>query len=171
MIATAQVNEVLKIVTGIGKPLTNELLIYNALQNSQFKMKLTAKVLKEKIANIFKLQTYFDAACGTQNPDWQISPQELKKLLSERACHTEPVEVESRDLHLVAVLPNLKLPFEVHQTIPIQEFDADQFEIDDNKTYVMVCQRGLNSFKATRQLKEKYPGANVLNLTGGISAY
>jgi adenylyltransferase/sulfurtransferase len=171
MIATAQVNEVLKIVTGIGKPLTNELLIYNALQNSQFKMKLTAKVLKEKIANIFKLQTYFDAACGTQNPDWQISPQELKKLLSERACHTEPVEVESRDLHLVAVLPNLKLPFEVHQTIPIQEFDADQFEIDDNKTYVMVCQRGLNSFKATRQLKEKYPEANVLNLTGGISAY
>lgn len=163
MIAMAQVNEVLKIITGVGKPLTNELLITNALQNTQFKMKLTPKVLKEKIAKIFTLQTYFDAACGTQNPDWQVSPTELKKLLSD----TE----RSRSVELIAVLPKLKLPFEVQKTIPIQEFDADQFEMDPKKTYVMVCQRGLNSYKATKQLKEKYPDANVLNLTGGISAY
>ncbi len=163
MIATAQVNEVLKIATGIGKPLTNELLIYNALQNTQFKMKLPPKVVKEKIASIFKLQTYFDAACGTQNPDWQISPEELRAKLSSGA--------ESRDLHLIAVLPNLKLPFEVHQTIPIQEFDANHFEIDHHKTYVMVCQRGFNSYRATTRLKEKFPEAKVLNLTGGISNY
>jgi len=163
MIATAQVNEVLKIATGIGKPLTNELLIYNALQNTQFKMKLTPKVLKEKIASIFKLQTYFDAACGTQNPDWQISPSELKEVLSD----TE----RSRNVELIAVLPNLELPFEVHQTIPIQEFDANEVVIDKDKTYVMVCQRGFNSYKATKQLKEKYPEMIVLNLTGGISNY
>ncbi len=163
MIASAQVNEVLKIITGIGKPLANELLIYNALQNAQLKMKLTPKVLKDKIASLFKLQTYFDAACGTQNPDWQISPDELKKVLSD----TE----QSRSIELVAVLPNLKLPFKVHQTIPIQEFDANKFTVDNNKTYVMVCQRGFNSYKATKQLREKYPAAKVLNLTGGISMY
>lgn len=159
LIATAQVNEVLKIITGVGKPLANELLIYNVLQNSQLKMKLTPKILKDKIASLFKLQTYFDAACGIQNPDWQISPEELKQKIGDSS------------LELVAVLPNLKLPFKVHQTIPIQEFDANQFQIDSSKTYVMVCQRGLNSYKATEQLKEKYPEANVLNLTGGISAY
>lgn len=163
MIATAQVNEVLKLITGIGKPLANELLIYNALQNSQLKMKVTPKILKDKIASIFKMQTYFDAACGTQNPDWQISPEELKEKLSLRA--------QSRSLEIIAVLPNLKLPFEVHQTIPIQEFDAENFTIDSSKTYVMVCQRGINSYKATKQLKEKYPEADVLNLTGGISMY
>ena len=149
--------------TNPDKPLTNEILIYNALSNTQFKMKLTPKVLKNKIASLFKLQTYFDAACGTQNPEWQISPEDLKIRLSSRA--------ESRDLHLIAVLPNLKLPFEVHQTIPIQEFDVDQFEINNEKTYVMVCQRGLNSYKATKQLKEKHPDMIVLNLTGGISNY
>ena len=159
IIATAQVNEVLKIVTEVGKPLTNELLIYNALQNTQFKMKLTSKVFKDKIASLFKMQTYFDAACGTQNPDWQISSEELK------------TKIGDSNLELIAVLPNLKLPFNVHQTIPIQEFDANTFEVDSNKTYVMVCQRGLNSYKATKQLKEKYPNLNVLNLTGGISSY
>ncbi len=85
MIATQQVNEVLKLITGIGKPLINELLIYNTLQNTQLKMKLKSTVLKEKIAKIFKTQTYFDLACSTQNKDWQISPEELKRKLSFRA--------------------------------------------------------------------------------------
>ena len=163
MIATAQVNEVLKLITGIGKPLVNELLIYNSLQNTQLKMKLKSIFTKDKIAKIFKAQTYFDLACASQNPDWQISSEELKKRL---ALHEE-----YKNLEIIAVLPNLKLPFKVNQTIPINEFDANKIELDKSKTYVMVCQRGFNSYKATEQLKKKYPEVEVLNLTGGISNY
>ena len=159
MIATAQVNEVLKIITGIGKPLTNELLIYNVLQNTQLKMKLFTNILKDEIVSLFNTQNYFDAACGTQNPDWQISPKELKNKIGDP------------NLELIAVLPNLKLPFKVHKTIPIQEFDASTLNVDKEKTYVMVCQRGFNSYKATEQLKEKYPSLQVFNLTGGIRNY
>jgi adenylyltransferase/sulfurtransferase len=163
MIATAQVNEVLKIITGVGKPLTNELLVYNALRNTQLKMKVTSQVSKEEITQIFEQESYYDASCGIQNPDWQISSETLKHRLSSRS--------ESGNLHVIAVLPNLKLPFEVDQTIPIQEFDAKALEVDPEKTYVMVCQRGINSYKATEILKAKYPQLKVLNLTGGISAY
>jgi molybdopterin/thiamine biosynthesis adenylyltransferase/rhodanese-related sulfurtransferase len=159
MIASQQVNEVLKLVTGIGKPLANELLIYNSLENTQLKMKLKATILKDKIAKIFKLQTYFDAACSVQNLDWQISSEDLRLKLNDS------------EIELIAVLPNLKLPFNVHQTIPIHQFDADKFNVDYTKTYVMVCQRGFNSYKATKLLKEKYPDLNVLNLSGGISSY
>lgn len=35
----------------------------------------------------------------------------------------------------------------------------------------MICQRGLNSYKATEHLKEKYPTLNVLSLNGGIQNY
>ena len=159
MIATQQVNEVLKLITGIGKPLANELLIYNSLQNTQLKMKLKSKFLKDKIAKLFKMQTYFDAACTVQNSDWQISSEDLR------------VKLNDSEMELIAVLPNLKLPFNVHQTIPIHQFDADKFDVDYTKTYVMVCQRGFNSYKATKLLKEKYPNLNVLNLSGGISSY
>lgn len=159
MIATQQVNEVLKLITGIGKPLANELLIYNSLQNTQLKMKLKSKFLKDKIAKLFKMQTYFDAACTVQNSDWQISSEDLR------------VKLNDSDIELIAVLSNLKLPFKVHQTIPIHQFDADKFDVDYTKTYVMVCQRGFNSYKATKLLKEKYPNLNVLNLSGGISSY
>ena len=159
LIATAQVNEVLKIITGVGKPLTNELLIYNSLQNTQLKMKLKSIFNKEKITKIFKVQTYVDAACANQNPDWQISPETLKSKLGDE------------DLEIIAVLNNLKLPFKVNQTIHINTFDAEKITVDFNKTYVMVCQRGLNSYRATERLKKKYPDLKVLNLTGGISSY
>ena len=159
MIATAQVNEVLKLITGIGKPIINELLIYNALQNTQLKMKLKSVFTKDKITKLFEAQTYFDLACSSQNPDWQISPKALKKRIGEQ------------NLELIAVLPNLKLPFKVDKTIPIQQFDATKIEIDYAKTYVMVCQRGFNSYRATEKMKKVYPELNVLNLTGGISSY
>ncbi|WP_349241959.1 ThiF family adenylyltransferase [Asprobacillus argus] len=163
MIATAQVNEVLKMITGVGKPLQNELLIYNALQNSQLKMKLTSKVTKEEIQTIFENESYYDASCDTQDQDWLISSEELKKRLSFRT--------NVRNLELIAVLPNLKLPFQVDQTIPIEELDIENFEIDPEKTYVMICQRGVTSFKATAMLKERYPKAKVVSLAGGVSEY
>ena len=159
MIATAQVNEVLKLITGIGKPIINELLIYNALQNTQLKMKLKSVFTKDKITKLFEAQTYFDLACSSQNPDWQISPKALKE------------KIGVQNLELIAVLPNLKLPFKVDKTIPIQQFDATKIEVDYAKTYVMVCQRGFNSYKATEKMKKVYPELNVLNLTGGISSY
>lgn len=163
IIATAQVNEVLKLITGIGKPLTNELLIYNALQNTQLKMKLKPTVLKEKIAKLFKIQTYVDAACAYQNPDWLISSIELKEKLS--------IESQSKNLEIIAVLENLKLPFKVNQTIHINQFEAEKIDVDFDKTYVMVCQRGLNSYRATERLKKQYPDLEVLSLIGGISSY
>ncbi|QTE24115.1 HesA/MoeB/ThiF family protein [Polaribacter cellanae] len=162
-IAMQQVNEVLKLVTGIGKPLTNQLRIYNTLQNTELKMKLKPTFLKDRIAKLFKVQTYVDVACSGQNPDWQIAPEELKKRLS--------LQTESKNLEIIAVLNNLKLPFDVQQTIHINSFDADKITIDKNKTYIMVCQRGFNSYRATVKLKNKYPDLEVLNLTGGISSY
>jgi adenylyltransferase/sulfurtransferase len=122
-------------------------------------MKLKSTFLKDKITKIFKVQTYVDAACAHQNADWQITPEELKLKLGDK------------NLEIIAVLNDLKLPFEVQRTIHISKFDADKIKVDFNKTYVMVCQRGFNSYKATEKLKAKYPDLNVLNLTGGISGY
>ena len=159
MIATAQVNEVLKIITQIGKPLQNELLIYNSLQNSQLKMQLKPTFSKEKIQKIFDSESYFDANCEVQNSDWLISSVELKEKLSDK------------DLEIIVVLPNLELPFQVHQTIPIQEFSVDKIRIDSSKTYIMVCQKGLNSYKATAILKNNFPDLKVFSLVGGTENY
>ncbi|MGC6285638.1 MAG: HesA/MoeB/ThiF family protein [Polaribacter sp.] len=162
MIATAQVNEVLKLISGVGQSLKNELLIYNSLQNSFLKMKLKSKFSKEDIQQIFNAESYLDVTCLGQNEDWQIRPEELRVRLANR---------KSENLEIIAVLQNLKLPFEVDKTLPIQNFTPEQLEINLNKTYVMVCQKGFNSYKATQMVREKYPEVNVLNLSGGIENY
>jgi len=159
IIATFQVNEVLKIISEIGKPLQNELLIYNSLNNSQLKMKLTSNFTKENIQEIFDSESYFDAKCEFQNPDWLISFSELNEKLS------------SKNIEIIAVLPDLKLPFSVSQVIPIQDFSIEKIKIDFSKTYVMFCQKGLNSYKATSILKSHFPDLNVLSLAGGIENF
>ena len=159
MIATQQVNEVLKLITGTGTLLTNQLLIYNSLQNTQLKIKLKPIFLKEKIAKLFKAQTYLDTACAAQNVDFQISATALKE------------KIKDANLEIIAVLNDLKLPFNVQQTIHIDDFDADKISIDKSKTYIMVCQKGLNSYKATVILRNKYPDLEAFSLTGGISNY
>ncbi len=159
MIAMQQVNEVLKLVTGIGSPLVNTLLIYNSLENTQLKMTLLPSVLKTEILKLFETQSYLDAVCAIQRADLQISPTDLKE------------KIISKKIEIIAVLSNLESPFKVHQTIPITDFDVEKISIDFNKTYVIVCQRGLNSYKATKMLKKRYPALTVLSLTGGVANY
>jgi len=161
LIATQQVNEVLKLVTGIGKPLMNELLIYNSLQNSQLKMKLQNVVSKKEIQNIFDTETYFDANCEIQNPAWLISSTELKNELTLRA--------QSRRLEIISVTENLQTPFQIDATITISNLDV--LHIDASKKYVIVCQKGISSYKSTQLLKERYPAATILSLSGGISNF
>jgi adenylyltransferase/sulfurtransferase len=168
LIAAQQVNEVLKIVTGIGKPLTNELLVYNSLHNSQLKMKLTSKdschsERQRRISGIFDKETYFDASCEFQNPEWLISIDELKKELSLLA--------QSRNLELISVLSNLETPFEVDKTITLQAIKNNEFHPEPNKNYVLICKKGLTSYKATKLLKEKFPNTNILSLSGGINTF
>jgi adenylyltransferase/sulfurtransferase len=168
LIAAQQVNEVLKLVTEIGKPLTNELLIYNSLQNSQLKMKLTSldschSERSRRISQIFDSETYFDASCEVQNPDWLISAEELKNEMSFR--------MRSRSLEVISVLENLKTSFKVDKEIPIQKLNVDEFQVDLSKKYVLVCQKGITSYKATQILKERFPKANILSLAGGINDY
>jgi len=175
LIGLLQANEVLKIVTQTGKPLTNQLLIYNSLENSQFKMTLkpfdachsecqqTYLPDRQGISDIFKTETYTDTSCSLQDETLLISATDLKeKLLKSR-----------ENLCLISVIenPNTPLPFNVDAKIPLSKFNPKDLKIDTSKTYVMVCQRGITSYTATQAFKKVYPKLKVLSLKGGIGGY
>jgi len=164
IISTLQVNEVLKLITGIGKMLKNELLIYNSLENSQLKMKLKRSVSKEEIEQIFEKENYFDANCDVRNTDWLITVEELKNELSARA-QKRPI--------LVSVIEDseVEYPFEIDKKTTISKIENYQFYIDKNQTYVFVCNKGNASYIATQLLKTKNPKAKIFSLIGGISDY
>lgn len=165
IIALLQANEVLKLVTGVGKPLINELLIYNSLENSQYKMKLRTNFSKSEIDSIFVKETYYDASCETQDEALLISAKSLQQKLAFGEA--------SQKLHIISVNEDttLKDPFFIHQKIPLSKLNVQQEKFNASNEYVIVCQKGISSYSATQQIKAKNPHLNVLSLKKGISNY
>lgn len=165
IIGMMQANEVLKIVTGAGNPLVNELLIYNSLDNSQFRMKLKPKSdnhedRKRRIAELFKEESYEEVACEVGDT-LEISVKAFKKLLDD----------ERTTYQIISVIENSEqeTPFQVDAKAPLSEFDtwiSDEF--NENEKYIFVCNRGISSKIAASQLKEDFPNVEVLSLEGGI---
>ncbi len=159
-IALLQVNEVIKFITNTGKLLKDQLLIYNVLENSHYKIKLK-KNNTVNVESIFKDSTYLIDHCATQDKALLISAFELKeKLNSENAV-------------VISVVNNLntKIPFKVDRKEPFSTFDFEKFNPDLKKEYVIVCNRGITSYDVTLKLKEKYPTLTVLSLSEGINNY
>ncbi len=166
IIGLMQSNEVLKIITGVGKPLINQLLIYNSSDNSQFIMKLkTGKAndnsSKNSIVKIFKNEDYSDVNCEIQEEKLLISSSELKQKIGK----------ESTLIISVIEDVNIQLPFEVSKKIPLSQFNIDSFSIEKSKEYVIVCKKGITSYTATKLLIDKYPELQVLSLKYGIDNY
>lgn len=161
MIGILQANEVIKVITGAGRPLTNRLLIYNTMENSQFFMKLSSRTDREKIERIFASETYFDPGCHLQDPNLLIQPGLLRQKLQQGG-----VEILS-----VIDDTSLVLPFEVRSSIPASQFDVDMLETSPEKDLVVVCKKGISSYAVTRIIKEKHPHARVFSLEGGLEAY
>jgi sulfur-carrier protein adenylyltransferase/sulfurtransferase len=170
IIGLLQANEVLKLITQTGKPLINQLLIYNSLENTQFKMKLKPShdchsdgAKRRGISDIFKTETYTDIPCDLQDENLLISATDLKEQL-----------LKSREnLCLISVIENqnMLLPFEVDAKIPLSKFKPKNLKIEHSKTYVMVCQIGITSYTATKTLKMEFSDLMVLSLQGGIEKY
>ncbi len=165
MIGMLQANEVLKLVTNIGNPLVDQLVIYNSLENSQFKMKLKRSFTKKMIQQIFETESYFDSACEPQDEKLLISSEQLKKELT--------LESINKKLKIISTIENrnTSIPFKVHDRIPFSEFNIDKIQLSHHNEYVIVCNKGITSYTATLQLKEKYPNLKVLSLKDGIINY
>ena len=90
---------------------------------------------------------------------------ELVHLLKEKIGNTA--------LEIVSVLNNSDefLPFKVHQKMPYNNFNIENFQPNFKKHYVMVCKKGITSYEITLKLKEKYPSLSVLSLAEGIINY
>jgi molybdopterin/thiamine biosynthesis adenylyltransferase/rhodanese-related sulfurtransferase len=161
LIAMMQANEVIKIITGAGHPLINQILIYNSMENTQFNMKIKAGFSKEKIQEIYKNEEYFDAHCEVQENDLLISADDLKKRSADE------------NLQIISVIENIEteLPFEVNLKMPSSKFDITKFDLSLKKDIVVVCLKGISSYTVTKIIKKQFPQTKVYSLKNGIENY
>ncbi len=163
LIGMLQANEVIKLAAGIGKPLKNALLIYNTQDNSQMTVKLSAKTDKAKIQKIFDKENYTTINCSTQNTNLLITVNELKQQLETNINHIQIISMID-DI-------NYPLPFRVDFKTSLNQIQEKPPKLDPNKTTVIVCLRGISSYKATQFLLNTHPNQKILSLKNGISNY
>lgn len=154
MIASLQTNEVLKYVLGIGKVLKNTLLIYNILENNQFKLTLKVNCNLNYIS-IWNTNTYLAEKCTT------LSLKEIDKTsFKER--------VQQGNMKVISLLEDdLNLDFKVDFHVAFSEIEQGNYALENND-YIVICKRGKTSLKAVKLLQEQYPRSHFLSLVGGV---
>ena len=162
IIGTMQATEALKIITGIGKPLVNKIISYNALENTFYDFEIVAN--------------------PNQSIDFPISKAEFSDYNYEWFCNSnldvDLISVEEFDIlrkqekiTIIDVREKGELPLVDEFTftlIPLSEFEKRVLTISTENRIVVFCKSGQRSAKAVKILKEKFPNCQAFSLKGGI---
>lgn len=165
IIGTMQANETIKLLTGIGKPLINVLLSFNALNNQLYELLLVANpataLLIPKSAAEFELMNY-DLQCSTLNRTFEIEVAVFNDLLA------------TSKIDIIDVRESDELPFiqEFKYTqIPLSQFE-ETILIIENETVVLFCKSGSRSLQAAQLLFDKMgESKKIYSLKGGIISW
>ena len=176
-IGTLQVNEAIKLLTGVGEPLVGTLMVYDALESSFRRVRVRkdpdCAVCGER-ATVTELIDY-DAFCGTISAEAAeaarestISVTDLKQLLEER--HGGQRDFVLIDVREPAEYEIVSIPGAV--LIPKNEFLLGNAleTMPQDKPIVLHCKSGMRSAEVLAVLKSA-GFADAVHVGGGIVAW
>jgi molybdopterin/thiamine biosynthesis adenylyltransferase/rhodanese-related sulfurtransferase len=163
IIGAMQANEALKLITGIGEPLVNRLLTYNALTNQTYEIILVpgdrSKYEMPANESAFRSMDY-TAACASSNKDVLISASQLALLINDK-------NITIIDVREKGELPVLTIP---HQQLPLSTLQTETPSFN-GQTWVFLCQTGRRSLQAINYFSAKEGNRKMYSLDGGIMAW
>lgn len=157
IIGSYQALEVIKVITGIGQPLTGLLQVFDFLLNSQYQIKLS---LKPENKDIRKLEALDKANCSTVA---SLTAQELLRWIKEGKSFQLIDVREKREYQKSHLSPSY--------SFPLSSINGRLPNLDKDQPWVLFCQQGGRSTKAIQYLQERYPALTLFNLQGGINAW
>jgi sulfur-carrier protein adenylyltransferase/sulfurtransferase len=155
IIGSLQALEAVKIITEIGKVLSGQLLLVEALSMSFRKIKIHTNLERESIQELID----YEAFCSSSNVLQNIS---FEKFMELNKNDYQLIDVRTEAEYLRANLGG--------ELIPLDELESQIPRIKKDKTVVFHCQSGGRSQMAIRLLQEKYDFTNLVNLQGGMNA-
>lgn len=155
IIGSLQAMEAIKVITGLGEPLSGKLLMFSALtmqgQIIQFSK-------NEENFKLTQLGSYGDYCMLPPHEVRQLAPSDLN-----------PETFEVIDIRSDEEVQSEALPFGKH--IPMDVLGERLAEIDRNRPIVVVCHIGERSQRVAHKLQSRHGFAEVYNLAGGIKAW
>jgi len=167
IIGSLQALEVIKVVTGVGEPLSGRFYIFDALSFESRVLNFKANKnnpLTGENPTIKELIDY-EQFCGMKAVEKkvkEITVTELEALITANESFQLIDVREPQEYDIVNIGAEL---------IPLSTVTANAGKISRDKKVVVHCKMGGRSAKAIRELEEKFGFDNLYNLKGGILAY
>lgn len=159
IIGSLQANEVIKVITGVGEPLSGRFFVFDALTFETRTLKITKRANSTEIKELIDYEQF----CGIsaiEKPVKEISTLELENWISNGEDFQIIDVRETSEYEQINIGAHL---------IPLGEVIERNHEIEREKKVVIHCRSGARSAKAIRQLEE-IGFDNLYNLKGGILA-
>ena len=159
IVGSIQANEAIKIIIGIGTPLSGKLLLFDSLSNSFNKLSISPVAENFNITELIDYELF----CGeTQQSEYDIKEMSVEELKSKLDNAEDKQIIDVREPHEYE-LCNLG-----GELIPLGEIENEIDMISTQKPVVVHCHHGMRSQRAIEKLLLNSCNADLYNLTGGI---
>jgi molybdopterin/thiamine biosynthesis adenylyltransferase/rhodanese-related sulfurtransferase len=160
IIGSLQTNEVIKIITGIAKPLAGEVLLVDSVTLEFQRLKVPQRNSRQSIKSLID----YDVFCGIKIKTTmkEVTVQELKALLDSKADFQL---IDVREPHEFDIC-NLN-----GELIPQGDIPASVDKIAKDKQVVIHCRSGARSGNMVQWLEKNHGFTNLYNLKGGVLAW
>lgn len=161
IIGSMQASEVIKVITGVGEPLSGRLFLFDA---AAFTTRIL-KVQKNPETKITELINY-EQFCGIipidDSPVKEITVQELYNYKTQ-GIDFQLIDVREPHEYEIANING--------ELIPLATVSESASIISKEKKVIIHCRSGVRSANAIRELQDLHGFDNLYNLKGGILAW
>jgi molybdopterin/thiamine biosynthesis adenylyltransferase/rhodanese-related sulfurtransferase len=167
MIGVIQAMEVIKVLTGIGTPLSGKLLIFDALEMKQTMVQFKRVPAAAAVTEL----TEIEFACGvpSEASGDEISPEGLSaQMNASAAAPLQIIDVRESWERDLCKIDSVHIPL---QEILEQRVDVATVGLNPELPTCVYCKAGARSMKALQALKAHYGFSEIKSLQGGILAW
>jgi sulfur-carrier protein adenylyltransferase/sulfurtransferase len=158
IIGCYQANEAVKLLTGIGEPLANQLLTIDTLTNAHNTFQVKPLPGNHDISS---LQDNYDQPCDTGGVK-SLSVQELDRWIKD-GHDFRLIDVREMEECLICFIPEA-------ENVPMRMMMEIIPQLEKNKPIAVLCHHGMRSMMIAQQLNAAgFPA--VYNVEGGIHAW
>ncbi len=169
MVGTLQANEVIKILTGLGEPLADRLLIIDSLSMEQTVIKLSRHGARDAITSLIDYEDFCGISHnksksldGNLNAMKEVTVQDLKQM-KESGAEFQLIDVREPHEYDICNLDG--------ELIPMSEIPENVGRIARDKQVVLHCRSGKRSGDMLLWLEKNHGFTNLYNLKGGLLAW
>ena len=168
LIGTIQATEAIKVLTGLGEPLSGRLLLWNSLTMTSRTLRFAADPASRAITEL--PPDGYGETCSGPSSSPAANPDELTAGdLHARLASVQLIDVrEDWERALGAIQPSVHVPL---GTLDTDSARAALASLDPQRPTVVYCAGGVRSLKALPALRARHGFTSVISLRGGYKAW